>query len=228
MSHKPVHQSPLAWFAGLFMLGAGALGAYAIVLASAPRTGEQSPHSEVTIGGPFTLTDHTGRQVRDTDFHGAPSLVFFGFTYCPDVCPMTLQTIERGLALLPREDAERFQVVLISVDPERDTPEALAQYIASSGFPSNITGLTGSPEDIAAVARAYRAVYEKVEIPDSYAGYVINHSAAIYLMDEEGRFVEPLVGVEMGGMLGETGVTPASPEELAQDLERFLARTAAG
>ncbi len=201
----------------------------AVIAAMTGRTPDVTPASTSSsariIGGPFTLTDHTGARVSDTDFHGQPMLVFFGFTYCPDVCPMTLQTITRALAMLEPQDAEQFQVVMISVDPERDTPEALALYLGSDGFPANLTGLTGSLEEIATVAKQYGAFYEKYETPDSYSEYLVGHSAYIYLMDSDGVFVEPFAGVTMpAARPGDTPVPAASPDDLARGLQRFLDR----
>lgn len=135
------------------------------------------------IGGPFELVDHTGAAVTEETFKGRHSLVFFGFTYCPDICPTTLVTIDRALQRLP-DDMERPRTVLISVDPERDTPDAMAEYIQTPVFPDDITGLTGSVDAISAVAAAFSAGFTKVETPESLADYTMDHSTIIYLMDE--------------------------------------------
>lgn len=135
------------------------------------------------IGGPFTLTDQNGRTVTRDSLKGKPTAMFFGYTYCPDVCPTTLT--EAGLwlkALGP--DAERVQVVFVSVDPERDNPEKLKQYLDS--FDDRIAGLTGSEADIQQVIKAYRVYARKVAAGNSY---VMDHTAAVYLMDKDHRFV---------------------------------------
>jgi protein SCO1/2 len=141
-----------------------------------------------TIGGPFKLVDQTGAPVDERVLRGKWSAVFFGYTYCPDVCPTTLAMLGQAAAALG-ERAAGFQVVFISVDPERDTPRALAAYLSSPAFPKATLGLTGPPAEVATVARAYHVYYQKVPLGSSYS---VDHSAVIYLMDPEGRFVRPL------------------------------------
>lgn len=138
---------------------------------------------QVTIGGPFTLTAQTGGTLSDKDLHGEPFAVFFGFTYCPEICPTTLWEMTQALNELGR-DADRLKVVFVSVDPERDTPEALALYLQA--FDPRIVGLTGSEADLAAVGRDYRAHWKKIASDDG--DYTMDHTASIYLMDAEGRF----------------------------------------
>lgn len=151
----------------------------------------------VPIGGPFTLTDHTGRAVTEKDFAGKYLLIFFGFTYCPDVCPTTLAEIARTMDLLG-EYANAVQPLFISVDPERDTPATLAEYIPS--FDDRIVGLTGSVAQIQAVAESYRVYYEKVpNEADSAPGaatekrsaedYTVSHQANTYLMSPENEYL---------------------------------------
>ena len=141
---------------------------------------------KATVGGPFTLTDHTGRRVTDKDFRGQHLLVFFGFTYCPDVCPSGLQVMTAALEELGPK-AEKITPIFISVDPERDTPEQLALYVSS--FHPRLVGLTGTPEEIQQVAKAYRVYYKKVEDEGSTAGYTIDHTSIIYLMSPTGEFI---------------------------------------
>lgn len=141
---------------------------------------------EATVGGAFTMTDHTGRRVSDQDWRGRYMLVFFGFTFCPDVCPTALQVSTAALEKLGAK-ADRIGPVFISVDPERDTPQALASYLAS--FDKRFVGLTGTSEEVASVAKAYRVFYRKVKDEKSTAGYTIDHTAIVYLMDPAGRFV---------------------------------------
>lgn len=136
------------------------------------------------IGGPISLTDHTGKKVTEADYLGQDSLVYFGFTNCPDVCPFTLSVIGSAMELLP-EGAEKPRTLLISVDPEQDTPDALAQYVESNGFPDDLIGLTGSPDEIKTVADGFKTSYKKIETPDSTLGYTMDHLSILYLMDKD-------------------------------------------
>ncbi len=137
------------------------------------------------IGGPISLINQEGERVTEADFGGAPTLVYFGFTYCPDVCPMSLVTIDRALGLMPGGVGENLQTVLISIDPERDTPEAMKTYVATDAFPEGLQGLTGSADEIDAAAKAFRAGYSRVDDPGSTAGYTMDHTSIIYLMDAD-------------------------------------------
>ena len=136
-----------------------------------------------TIGGPISLTAHTGERVTEATFKGAPTLIYFGFTYCPDICPGTLVAVNRAYEALP-EGIDAPQTLLITVDPERDTPEALAEYVSTSAFPDNLIGLTGTEEEIAAAADVFIAQYERIETPESLAEYTMDHTSLLYLMDE--------------------------------------------
>lgn len=140
----------------------------------------------VQIGGPFTLTDQDGKTVSDKDFAGKLMLVYFGFTNCPDICPTGLQTIAIAMDELGAAGA-KVQPILITVDPERDTPPVMKEYVQA--FHERLIGLTGTPEQIAAVARAYRVYYQKVQLKDSSLGYSVDHSGFIYLMDGQGRYL---------------------------------------
>lgn len=136
------------------------------------------------VGGDFQLVDQDGRPVDQTLLNGKWSLVFFGFTYCPDYCPTTLGTLAAVRQQLG-DQAENLQIVFVSIDPARDTPQALKDYLSSDGFPPNVIGLTGTPDQVAQAARAYRAYYQKVGEGE---GYTMNHSLTIYLMGPDGRF----------------------------------------
>lgn len=140
------------------------------------------------VGGDFQLVDQTGRPIDQSILQDRWTAVFFGFTWCPDYCPTTLQMLEATKARLG-ERGDQLQIVFISVDPERDTPEALADYLDSEGFPEGVIGLTGTPEQVAQAARAYRAFYRRV---DTEGGYTMDHSLTIYLMGPDGRFREAL------------------------------------
>jgi protein SCO1/2 len=137
------------------------------------------------VGGPFSLTDHTGRRVTDKDFRGRTLLVVFGFTFCPDICPTELQLISAALDKLgPR--AKDVVPLFITVDPERDTPAQLAMYVKS--FHPRLVGLTGTQEEIDAAAKAYRVYFKKAPDPKSSAGYTMDHSALIYVMGPDGAY----------------------------------------
>lgn len=140
--------------------------------------------ASLTFGGPFSLVDHTGRKVSDRDFHGYFTLVFFGFTTCPDVCPTALQSVATVLQLLGNESA-KIRPLFVTVDPERDTPATLAGYVTL--FDPRIVGLTGTPEQIAQIARAYRIHYRKAS--DSSAGYLMEHTAVMFLMGPDGKYL---------------------------------------
>ncbi|MDC7682602.1 SCO family protein [Asticcacaulis sp. BYS171W] len=172
----------------LLVVGLGALAAiYWSSLLTRPVT-TSTTDSSVRIGGPFTLTDQYGRPQTEAVLNKKWTAVFFGFTYCPDICPLTLQTLDQAKKKLGK-DGDKLQFVFITVDPERDTPEALKAYLSSGGFPQGVIGLTGTPDQIAAVAKAYRATYEKV---GEGKDYTMNHTSVIYLMNPKGEFVSPL------------------------------------
>lgn len=135
------------------------------------------------IGGPISLVSSTGARVTEADFKGKPTLVYFGFTYCPDVCPMTLTSVAAAYRKLP-DGVTPPQTLLISVDPARDTPEALATYVANKAFPAGLIGLTGTEAEIRAAADAFKADYSRVDQPDSMAEYTMDHTSLLYLMDE--------------------------------------------
>jgi protein SCO1/2 len=145
-----------------------------------------SPVAQIAaIGGPFKLTDQNGKVVTDQDLKGHPFLVFFGFTHCPDVCPTTLFEVSEVMRTLG-PDAERTRALFITVDPERDTPAVMKDYLSS--FDPHLSGLTGDPAEIAAVAKAYRVYFKKVP---QEGDYTMDHTAIVYLMDKAGRFVSP-------------------------------------
>jgi cytochrome oxidase Cu insertion factor (SCO1/SenC/PrrC family) len=150
-----------------------------------PSVGQQVT-GKALIGGAFTLTDNTGKHVTDQDFHGKYTLVFFGFTSCPDICPAGLQLIAGALQKLGTK-AQLITPIFISVDPQRDTPEKLAAYVKN--FDPRLVGLTGTPEEIAVVAKAYRVYYAKVPSKERPDDYTMDHTSIIYVMDPKGEFV---------------------------------------
>src|SRR6516225_8806015 len=166
--------------AALVILGAGLF--LALALRDNPR-GVGGTALASAIGGPFRLIDQNGQTVTDADLKGKWSLVYFGYTHCPDACPTALNDISIALDDLgPKRDAVR--AVFITVDPERDTAEALKSYVTS--FDAPILALTGSPEAIAQAAKGYRVYYAKH--PEAGGDYSMDHSSVIYVMDPEGRF----------------------------------------
>ena len=156
------------------------------------------------IGGPFQLTDQNGKTVTEKSLKGKPTLIFFGYTHCPDVCPTSLFEISEVLRALGK-DADKVNAVFISVDPERDTPSTMKDYLSS--FDPHLEGLSGDPEETAKVIKSYR-VYAK-KVPGKDGDYTMDHTALIYLMDREGRFVSPFN-------------LKRTQEEAAADLKRYL------
>jgi protein SCO1 len=140
------------------------------------------------IGGPFQLTDQNGARVDQRILRGKWTAVYFGYTFCPDVCPTTLTALAAAIDQLG-PDARRFQVVFITVDPGRDTPAQLRAYLSSPAFPKRTVGLTGTAAQIASVAHAYRVYYKKA---GTGPGYSLDHTSIVYLMDPRGRFSRPI------------------------------------
>ena len=180
MSVRPSHillvltafLSGLVIFLGVFLFASGQLSS------SGPGAS--------AIGGPFELIDQDGKPITDQDFKGRPFLVFFGYTHCPDICPATLFEVSEVLRALG-PDADRAAALFITVDPERDTPAAMKDYVSS--FDPHLRGATGDAAAIAAVEKAYR-VYAK-KVPTDTGDYSVDHTALVYLMDKQGRFVAP-------------------------------------
>jgi cytochrome oxidase Cu insertion factor (SCO1/SenC/PrrC family) len=169
--------------------------AAALLLAAVPLAAEEQPSAEQLmddlmwnrgpIGGPFTLTDHTGKARSDIEFRGKLMIVYFGYTYCPDVCPTDLMAISQAIDAMGTR-GEDIQPIFISVDPERDTPAHLAEYV--SAFHPRLIGLTGTLEQIRKVALSYKAYYAKV--PEGRgADYAIEHTGVIYLMGRDGQYL---------------------------------------
>ena len=156
------------------------------------------------IGGPFQLTDQSGQTVTEKNLVGRPTLIFFGFTHCPDVCPTELFEISEVLRAMGT-DADRVNAYFVSVDPERDTRAAMKDYLSS--FDPHLKGLTGDPAAVARVISDYRVYAKKVPLKDG--DYTMDHTALIYLMDRDGKFVSPFR-------------LDRKPEEAAADLKRYL------
>jgi protein SCO1 len=166
---------------------AGLVACLGVILVVGGRvSGTGGAIQAAAIGGPFRLIDQNGQAFSDQDLKGKTFLVFFGFTHCPDVCPTTLFEMSEIMRNLGPA-ADRTAALFISVDPERDTPEAMKEYLSS--FDPHVRGLTGDVAALAAVAKSYRVYYKKV--PLDGGDYTMDHTAIVYLMDKDGRFVSP-------------------------------------
>jgi protein SCO1/2 len=188
--------------AGTIMVRGAATIALALALSACGQGGEKAGSQQATIsaaapppagcllganekiGGPIDLMDQTGSAVTQDNFHEAPTLIYFGFTFCPDVCPLALQSEKAALAKLG-QDGQVVQPVLITLDPERDTPDKLAQYVSSTAFPEGLLGLTGTVDQIAGAAKAFKVSYQKDT--EDKSNYSISHTSFFYLMDENWR-----------------------------------------
>lgn len=157
-----------------------------------------------SIGGPFQLIDQHGQTVTEKNLQGRPTLIFFGFTHCPDVCPTALFEMSQVLGAMGK-DADRVNAWFVSVDPERDTAAVMKDYL--SGFDSHIKGLTGDAEAVAKALSGFRVYSRKVPLNDG--GYTMDHTALVYLMDRSGKFVAPFN-------------LKRTAEEAAADLKRYL------
>jgi protein SCO1/2 len=174
-----------------------------------PASGPAAASAQAGIGGPFQLVDQDGRPVDQRLLNGKWSAVFFGYTFCPEACPTTLQALAAVQDKLG-DKAKDLQIVFISVDPGRDTPAKLKAYLSTHGFPTGVIGLTGTPEQVARAAKAYRVYYARQgNGPD----YLMDHSVATYLMDPQGRFA---------AVLAPSG----SPEEAAHQILKEMGSNA--
>jgi protein SCO1/2 len=156
------------------------------------------------IGGTFQLTDQAGQTVTEKNLVGHPTLIFFGFTHCPDVCPTSLFEMSEVLRAMGK-DADGVNAYFISVDPERDNADAMKDYLSS--FDPHLKGLTGDPDAVAKVVSGFRVYAKKVPLKDG--DYTMDHTALVYLMDRDGKFVAPFN-------------LKRKPEEAASDLKRYL------
>jgi protein SCO1/2 len=191
----------IAALAGFLILAIGVF--FAIALRDNPQGAARTALAGA-VGGPFQLVDQNGKTITDTDLKGKWSLVYFGYTHCPDACPTALNDISIALADL---GAKRDEVrpVFITVDPERDTPEALKSYVTA--FDAPILALTGTPEQVAKAAKGYRVYYAKH--PEAGGDYSMDHSSVIYVMDPEGRFTASFTH-------------ESSPEQIADRLKKLV------
>lgn len=162
---------------------------------------------QALVGGPFTLVNHDGETVTEQSFGGKLLLVYFGFTYCPDICPTELTTLTQALDDLTPEERAQIQPLFVTVDPERDTPDALKTYL--SNFHPDFIGLTGSQEQVTAALKGWRVYWAKVDDPSSSVGYTFDHSALTYLMDANNMY---LAHISFG----------ATPEQITEKVRAHL------
>ncbi|MEZ5709028.1 MAG: SCO family protein [Blastomonas sp.] len=173
-----------------------------------PQQREAAPLEGAAIGGEFALIDQDGQPVRYSDFDGRYRMVYFGYTFCPDVCPIDLQKLMQGFALFEKQQPERakmIQPMFITVDPDRDTPDVMKQYVAA--FHPRLIGLTGTQQQVDAAAKAF-VVYHKKAKAEGATDYLVDHSRQAYLMDKQGK---PL------GLLSFDG----TPQQIAEELDRW-------
>lgn len=193
-----------------FLMALALSAALASCSGAAPKP--EAPLEGARIGGPFTLTDQDGKTVKDSDFAGKHRIVYFGYSYCPDVCPIDLQKIAAGFALFEKQQPDRakaIQPIFITIDPERDTPPVLKQYVGA--FHPRLIGLTGTPQQIKAVADAYLVMYKAQKPVGADArGYLVDHSRQAYLM---GRNGEPIALLPYDG----------TPQQIAAEIDKWTA-----
>lgn len=184
INHSLLPSRPKLIAAALLILAALALAALALT-----RWPENGPAGTGTalIGGPFSMVNQKGETVTEKSFEGHYTLYFFGFTFCPDVCPTQLQVLSASLKELG-PDAAKITTVFVSIDPERDTPKIIAEYIAN--FDPRLVGLTGTPEQLAVMAKAFHVYYKKEIDPKDVRNYSMDHSSILYLMGPDGKFAK--------------------------------------
>ena len=197
--------SPRTKIIALFSaFAAGALVLVTAVTLLMPAPPQQKVTGQAAVGGPFSLTDQNGQTVTEAALKGKPTLIFFGFTHCPDVCPTALFEMSEIFAALG-PDAGKAQAFFVSVDPERDTPAVLKSYVSS--FSPQILGLSGTPEATEQIKKEYRVYSRKVPLKDG--DYTMDHTAVVYLMDKTGNFVAPFN-------------SKRPPAEAAAELKRYF------
>lgn len=177
---------------------------------SVARSGQVTSTGQAQIGGAYTLVNEKGETVTNETFLGAPQMIYFGFAYCPDVCPMALQKMAAGLEIMG-EDGADIQPIFITVDPERDTVESLAPYVTANSFPDGLTALTGTREQVDQAMDAYKVTAIKVVDPDYPEDYTMDHSSIIYLLDDKGQFLGLFTHQD-------------SPERIATNTKAYLRR----
>lgn len=168
----------------------------------AAKSGKNVISGSAEIGGPFNLINQDNLLVTENDFLGKPQLIYFGFSYCPDICPTALQKMGSVQEELD-PDGDLINYLFISVDPERDTSESLKLYVESDGFPKGLNGLTGSKEQVDIAKLAYKVYSQRVSLSDSIVDYTVDHSDIMYFMDENGIFIDFFFGKNTIQEIGE-------------------------
>lgn len=168
----------------------------------AAKSGKNVISGSAEIGGPFNLINQDNLLVTENDFLGKPQLIYFGFSYCPDICPTALQKMGSVQEELDT-DGDLINYLFISVDPERDTSESLKLYVESDGFPKGLNGLTGSKEQVDIAKLAYKVYSQRVSLSDSKVDYTVDHSDIMYFMDENGVFIDFFFGKNTIQEIGE-------------------------
>ena len=168
----------------------------------AAKSGKNVISGSAEIGGPFNLINQDNLLVTENDFLGKPQLIYFGFSYCPDICPTALQKMGSVQEELD-PDGDLINYLFISVDPERDTSESLKLYVESDGFPKGLNGLTGSKEQVDIAKLAYKVYSQRVSLSDSIVDYTVDHSDIMYFMDENGVFIDFFFGKNTIQEIGE-------------------------
>ena len=176
-----------------FILSALVIASFAACSEPTARVGKTVVSGAADIGGEFSLIDHNGTLQTQEAFTGKPQLIYFGFSYCPDICPTALQKMGAVQAQVDR-GGDKLNYLFVSVDPQRDTPESLKPYVEANGFPQGLTGLTGSQEQIDVAKAAFKVYSQVVATPESASDYTVDHSDIIYFMDKSGKFVELFTG----------------------------------
>ena len=197
----------IALAAGILFAIIAVIALSELVIGSAEnRNSGGSSAGAPSVGGPFTLVNHLGETVTEQDFRGRYMLIYFGFTFCPDICPTELGVMSAAVNALGSK-GEQVTPVLITIDPERDTPEVLARYVAL--FHPRLVGLTGTPEQVDAAAKAWHVYYGKVEDESVSEAYTMDHSSIVFLMGPDGEYLKLFR-------------PQTQPDEMAQAIETFL------
>ena len=197
---------------GIIALAAGVAVAIAAgiwisdLVISKVETRQAQESGTARVGGPFTLVNEAGETVTEADFRGRYMLIYFGFTFCPDVCPTELQVMASAIEALGAR-GENIAPVFITIDPERDTPDVMARYVAL--FHPRLTGLTGTPEQVGAAAKAWHVFYRKVADESSSEDYTMDHSSIVFLMGLDGEYLKLFA-------------PGTSPDKMAEDIAAFL------
>lgn len=227
---KPRRRLTGAVVPAVAVAGLAGLGAMLLVATNGLRGGQAAPPRDCivrnadAVGGAIDLVDANGARVTQNDFAGQPAVIYFGFTHCPDICPTSMYALAEALAAPGGYDV---QPILITVDPERDTPQRMGEYTRTDGFPRGLVGLSGSSAQVDAAARAFQVHYSRSPIPGAEAGaYNVDHSSLLYVLDEDWRTVSIMQTMNRANPLDPASpLAPAAPEDIAACIAAGLERT---